>query len=39
MFWNGEIKPKSIVPKIHPVDDDDFSDDVAQAKILKYFNR
>ena len=36
---NVEIKPKSIVPKIHPVDDDDFNDDVAQAKILKYFNR
>ena len=36
---NAEIKPKSIVPKIHPVDDDDFNDDVAQAKILKYFNR
>jgi IS30 family transposase len=36
---NAEIKPKSIVPKIHPVDDDDFDDDVAQAKIWKYFNR
>jgi|JFJP01.1.fsa_nt_gi IS30 family transposase len=36
---NAEIKPKSIVPKIHPVDDDDFNDDVAQSKILKYFNR
>ena len=36
---NAEIKPKSIVQKIHPVDDDDFNDDVAQAKILKYFNR
>jgi len=36
---NTEIKPKSIVPKIHPVDDDDFDDDVAQAKIRKYFNR
>jgi len=36
---NAEIKPKSIVPKIHPVDDDDFDDDVAQAKIRKYFNR
>jgi hypothetical protein len=36
---DAEIKPKSIVPKIHPVDDDDFNDDVAQAKILKYFNR
>lgn len=36
---NAEIKPKSIVPKIHPVDDDDFNDDLAQAKILKYFNR
>jgi IS30 family transposase len=35
---NAEIKPKSIVPKIHPVDDD-FDDDVAQAKIWKYFNR
>jgi hypothetical protein len=34
---NAEIKPKSIVPKIHPVDDDDFNDDVAQAKIRKYF--
>lgn len=36
---NAEIKPKSIVPKIHPVDDDDFDDDVAQAKIWEYFNR
>jgi len=36
---NAENKPKSIVPKIHPVDDDDFDDDVAQAKIRKYFNR
>ena len=36
---NAEVKPKSIVPKIHPVDDDDFNDEAAQAKILKYFNR
>ena len=36
---NAEIKPKSIVPKIHPVDDDDFNDEAAQAKILKYFDR
>ena len=36
---NAEIKPKSIVPKIHPVDDDDFNDEAAQAKIRKYFDR
>ena len=32
-------KPQSIVPKSLPVDDDDYDDDLAQQKILKYFNR
>ena len=32
-------KPQSIVPKSLPVDDDDYDDDLAQKKILKYFNR
>ena len=36
---NTEINSPSIVSKINPVDDDDFNDDVTQAKILKYFNR
>ena len=32
-------KPQSIVPKSLPVDDDDYDDDLAQKKILKYFDR
>ena len=32
-------KPQSIVPKSLPVDDDDYDDDLAQKKILKYFKR
>ena len=32
-------KPQSIVPKSLPVEDDDYDDDLAQKKILKYFGR
>ena len=32
-------KPQSIVPKSLPVEDDDYDDDLAQKKILKYFDR
>ena len=36
---NATTKPQSIVPKSLPVDDDDYDDDLAQKKILKYFDR
>ena len=36
---NATTKPQSIVPKSLPVDDDDYDDDLAQQKILKYFDR
>ena len=36
---NATTKPQSIVPKSLPVDDDDYDDDLAQKKILKYFGR
>ena len=36
---NATTKPQSIVPKSLPVEDDDYDDDLAQKKILKYFDR
>ena len=36
---NATTKPQSIVPKSLPVEDDDYDDDLAQKKILKYFGR
>ena len=36
---SNATKPQSIVPKSLPVEDDDYDDDLAQKKILKYFNR